>query len=54
MLIFSHVLKSIKWQDFLEEGKKMTGKRFEQVQRFIAAKKVFWVWGTLNISEAQP
>ena len=31
----------------------MTAKRFEQVQRFIAARKIFWVWGTLNISEAQ-
>jgi len=50
MLGFSHVLRSIKWKDLLEEGK---NDRKDSLQRFIAAKKIFWVWGTLNISEAQ-
>ena len=42
MLGFSQVLKPIKWQDLLEEGKKMGVMRFEQVQRFNLAKTIFW------------
>jgi len=41
MLGFSQVLKPIKWQELLEEGK-MAAMRFKQVQRFILAKKIFW------------
>ena len=41
MLGFSQVLKPIEWQDLLEEGK-MAPMRFEPVQRFILAKKLFW------------
>jgi len=41
MLGFSQVLKPVKWQDLLEEGK-MAAMRFEEVQRFILAKNIFW------------
>ena len=27
---------------------KMAEMRFEQLQRFVLAKKIFWGWGTLN------
>ena len=40
MLDFSQILKSIKWQDLLEEGK-MAAMRFEEVQRFIF-RRTFW------------
>ena len=39
MLGFSQVLKPIKWQDL--EKEKMAAMHFEQVQRFIFAKKIF-------------
>ena len=44
MLGFSQVLKPIKWLDLLGK-EKMTTMRFEQVQRFILAKKIFWGYG---------
>ena len=41
MLGFSQILKPIKRQDLLEEGK-MAAMRLEQVQRFILAEKIIW------------
>ena len=38
---FPQVFKPIRWQDLLEE-EKMSEMRFQQVQRFILAKKIFW------------
>ena len=45
MLEFSQLSKPIKWQDLLEKGKKMAAMRFEQVQRFLLAKKKKKIWG---------
>ena len=47
MLGFSQLSKPIKWQDLLEKDK-MAAMRFEQVQRFILAKKIFWGYGHFN------
>ena len=43
MLGFSQLSKPIKGQDLLEKiNGKMAAMCFEQVQRFILAKKIFW------------
>jgi len=41
MFGFPQVLEPIKWQVLLEKGKN-SPIRFEQVQRFVLAKNVFW------------
>ena len=48
MLGFSQLSKPLKWQDLLEKGKKAS-MRFEQVQRSILAKKIFWVYGHFKV-----
>ena len=45
---FSHILKPIKGQDLLENGKKMAAMRFQQVPRLLLAKKYFGARGTLT------
>ena len=48
MLGVLQVLKHIKWEDSLEEGKKTFALHFEQVQRFILVQKIFWALRHLN------
>ena len=50
MLGFSQLSAPLKWQDLLEKGKK-AAMRFEQVQRFILAKKIFWGYGHFNLGK---